>query len=583
MMGERRVMQEALFYGFSLERHVPDNHMLRRIDRFVDLSDLRAHLGPYYSDVGRPSIDPELMIRMLIVGYCFGIRSERRLCDEVHLNLAYRWFCRLGLDGDVPDHSTFSKNRHGRFRESDLLRKLFETVVARCMKEGIVGGEAFAVDASIIVADAHRRRGVAKIEDLDPTSSRAVAEYLSVLDDAAFGGATPVEPKAISPTDPAARYTASANSLAGYAYSDNYLIDLKHAVIMDVEATTTIRQAEVGAAKTMLDRTAEQFDVTPSRLVADGGYGSAEMVGWLVDERGIEPHVNLIDKTERTDGTFSRSDFAFDPESNLYVCPGGKELKKYHRAFAKPRDGLTKDGTMIYFARKHDCEACALKPKCCPNVPARKIARSVHEAARDKARAIAKTEAYAVSCRERKKVEMLFAHLKRILRLGRLRLRGPSGAKDEFLLAATAQNLRKRTIDVDRRFASALPIGSIDPERTGYAGKPRGLGPPVAQSSSSAVCTTGSPVPAAIWVMHPIFPAAIRSGAVLSILATRRKAEEIIARGPGPHPSRPGEIAGENAAERRLAVSNPAVQRPASAALPQAQPRFRPSASRRAR
>ena len=142
MMGERRVMQEALFYGFSLERHVPDNHLLRKIDRFVDLSDVRAHLEPYYSEVGRPSIDPELMIRMLIVGYGFGIRSERRLCEEVHLNLAYRWFCRLGLDGDVPDHSTFSKNRHGRFRESDLLRKLFETVVARCMKERIVGAEA---------------------------------------------------------------------------------------------------------------------------------------------------------------------------------------------------------------------------------------------------------------------------------------------------------------------------------------------------------------------------------------------------------------------------------------------------------
>jgi transposase len=195
MMGERHVMQEALFYGFSLERRVPDDHLLRKIDRFVDLSEVRAHLGPYYSDVGRPSIDPELMMRMLIVGYGFGIRSERRLCEEVHLNLAYRWFCRLGLDGDVPDHSTFSKNRHGRFRESDLLRKLFETVVGRCMKEGIVGGEAFAVDASIIVADAHRRRGVAKIEDLDPTSNRAVMEYLSVLDDAAFGGAASVEPR----------------------------------------------------------------------------------------------------------------------------------------------------------------------------------------------------------------------------------------------------------------------------------------------------------------------------------------------------------------------------------------------------
>lgn len=443
MMGRLKSDQGQLFYEFRLGDAVPEDHLVRKIDTALDLSWLRSELEPHYSSMGRPSIDPELMIRMLIVGYCFGVRSERRLCEEVHLNLAYRWFCRLGLDGDVPDHSTFSKNRHGRFRESDLLRKLFETVVARCIKEGVVGGEAFAVDASMIVADAHRRRGVAKVEDLDPTSSRAVAEYLSVLDDAAFGGATPVEPKAISPTDPAARYTAAADGPAVYAYSDNYLIDLKHAVIMDVEATTAIRQAEVVAAKTMLDRTAEQFDVAPSRLVADAGYGSAEMVGWLVDERGIEPHVKLMDKSERRDGALSRSDFVFDPERNLYVCPGGKELKKYHRSFAKPRDGVTKDGAIIYFARKRDCEACALKPKCCPNAPARKIARSVHEAARDKARAIAKTEAYAVSRRQRKKVEMLFAHLKRILRLDRLRLRGPSGAKDEFLLAATAQNLRK--------------------------------------------------------------------------------------------------------------------------------------------
>jgi hypothetical protein len=212
---------------------------------------------------------------------------------------------------------------------------------------------------------------------------------------------------------------------------------------MDVEATTTIRQAEVGAAKTMLDRTAEQFEVAPSRLVADAGYGSAEMIGWLVDERGIEPHVKLMDKSERTDGTFSRSDFAFDTERDLYVCPGGKELRKYRRAFSTPREGIAKDGAIRYRAAQHDCGACTLKPRCCPNMLARKIARSVHEAARDKARAIAKTEAYAISCRERKKVEMLFAHLKRILRLSRLRLRGPSGAKDEFLLAATAQNLRK--------------------------------------------------------------------------------------------------------------------------------------------
>jgi transposase len=443
MMGERTVMQEALFVGFSIERHVPAEHLLRKIDRFVDLSGVRAHLAPYYSDIGRPSIDPELMIRMLLVGYCYGIRSERRLCEEVHLNLAYRWFCRLSLDADVPDHSTFSKNRHGRFRDSDLLRMLFETVVARCMTEGMVGGEAFAVDASIITADAHRQRGVAGTQDLDPASNRAVAEYLAVLDDAAFGGATPVEPKLVSPTDPAARWTAARGGPAVYAYCDNYLIDLKNAVIMDVEATTAVRQAEVTAAKTMIDRTADQLGVTPDRLAADTGYGSAEMLAWLVDERKIEPHIPVFDKSERTDGTFSRDDFTYDAEADVYVCPAGKTLQKYRRPFAAPRTGPPKDDTVRYRASKRDCDVCPLKPRCCPGAPARKVPRSIHEAARDKARAIAKTEAYVVSRRERKKVEMLFAHLKRILRLDRLRLRGPCGARDEFLLAATAQNLRK--------------------------------------------------------------------------------------------------------------------------------------------
>ena len=443
MMGDRKVDQGSLFYQFSLDRHVPAGHMLRAVDRFVDLEGVRAHLAPFYSATGRPSIDPELMIRMLLVGYCFGLRSERRLCDEVHLNLAYRWFCRLGLDGEVPDHSTFSKNRHGRFRDSDLLRTLFETVVARCMAEGLVGGEGFAVDASMIVADAHRQRGVADRGALDPASNRAVSEYLAVLDDAAFGGATPVEPKFISPTDPAARWTAAAGGPAVYAYADNYLIDLKHAVIMDVEATTAVRQAEVTAAKTMIDRTAERLEVTPDRLAADTGYGSAEMLAWLVDERGIEPHIPVFDKSERTDGTFSRDDFTYDEEADVYVCPAGKELRKYRRAFTMPRTAVLKDNTVRYRASKRDCDACPMKPRCCPNAPARKVPRSIHEAARDRARAIARTEAYIISRRERKKVEMLFAHLKRILGLGRLRLRGPCGARDEFLLAATAQNLRK--------------------------------------------------------------------------------------------------------------------------------------------
>src|SRR5215472_7251094 len=253
MMGHRQVEQAALFYEFSLEKHIPANHLLRSIDRFVDLEQVRRDLAPFYSAIGRPSVDPELMIRMLIIGYCFGIRSERRLCDDVHLNLGYRWFCRLGLDGAVPDHSTFSKNRHGRFRDSDLLRKVFETTVQRCMAEGLVGGEGFAVDASMVKADANRQRSVPGAEWQAPeAANHAVREYLAVLDEAAFGAATQVVPKFISHADPASRWTGANGGLAFFAYCTNYLIDLKHAVIVDVEATTAVRHAEVTAQQRMI-------------------------------------------------------------------------------------------------------------------------------------------------------------------------------------------------------------------------------------------------------------------------------------------------------------------------------------------
>jgi len=448
-MGHRQVEQPALFYEFSLERHIPANHLLRSIDRFVELGELRRELVPFYSTLGRPSIDPELMIRMLIVGYCFGIRSERRLCEEVHLNLAYRWFCRLGLDGDVPDHSTFSKNRHGRFRESDLLRRMFETVLGRCVREGLVGGEAFAVDASLIKADANRQNGIEGEKGLPPeVTGRAVEEYLAVLDDAAFGAATDVVPKFVSPADPAARWTGAHGGQAFFAYSTNYLIDVENAIIVDVEATTAIRQAEVLAAKRMIERSMDRFDPYPARLLGDSAYGSAEMLGWLVYEYGIEPHVTVFDKSARLDGTFSRDDFTYDHVGDVYYCPGGKML-------TTTGTRVNDDTTLLYRASKHDCAGCALKPRCCPNSPVRKVPRSIHEGARDMARVIARTSEGQVSRRLRKKVEMLFAHLKRILKVDRLRLRGPNGARDEFLLAATAQNLRK--------MAKLIPMPTFHP------------------------------------------------------------------------------------------------------------------------
>jgi transposase len=443
MMGERAVMQEPLFYSFSVERHVPADHLLRSIDRFVDLSAIREQLRPYYSELGRPSIDPELMIRILIVGYCMGIRSERRLCDEVHLNLAYRWFCRLGLDGDVPDHSTFSKTRHGRFRDSDLLRQLFEATVRRCIAERLVGGDGFAVDASLIRAEANRQRFHNGEEGLpSDLSSRAVDEYLATLDDAAFGAATSVVPSRLSPSDPASRYTSAHGGKAEFCYATNYLIDVENAVIVDVEASTAVRQAEVTAARRMIDRVQNDLGIWPRKLIADTGYGSAEMLAWLVHERDIEPHIPVFDKSARADGALARSDFAYDVRQDHYACPAGKLLKRGRPRGGDP-DQPHADGFFRYRASKLDCDPCALKPRCCPGADPRKIPRSIHEGARDLARAISQEDEWIASRRERKKVEMLFAHLKRILKLDRLRLRGPNGARDEFHLAAAAQNLRK--------------------------------------------------------------------------------------------------------------------------------------------
>jgi transposase len=444
MMGPRQVAQGALFYEFSIEDHVPPDHVLRSIDRFVDLGDMRRHLAPFYSMTGRPSVDPEVMIRMLLVGYTMGIRSERRLCEEVHLNLAYRWFCRLDLADPVPDHSTFSKNRHGRYRDSNLFRHVFEEVLARCIAEGLVGGESFGADASLIKADASRYTKVDYTEwSAADTASRATQEYLDTLDDAAFGAATPVKPKAISPADPAARLTGANGDRPFFAYSTNYLVDLDNAIIVDVEATAPIRQAEVGAVRDMLARTRDRFELHPGMLAADTAYGSADMLGWLVEEQDIEPHIPVFDKVERKDGAFPATDFTYDHEEDEYRCPGGRALKPYWRNISKGRPKFGKDGSKRYFARKEDCAACRLKPRCTPNQPTRKISRSRHEDARQKARDIAKTDAYVASSYARKKVEMLFAHLKRILGLDRLRLRGPNGARDEFHIAATVQNLRK--------------------------------------------------------------------------------------------------------------------------------------------
>src|SRR6476660_2585270 len=439
MMGRLNRDQEQLFYSFCLEEAVPDDHLVRAIAAVLDLSWVHGELGPYYSRLGRPSIDPALMIRMLIVGYVFAIRSERALCREVQVNLAYRWFCGLSIEDKLPDHSAFSRARNERFRDSAIFREIFARVVEACIAAGLVGGEGFAVDASLIAADANKQRSIPgkdweKLRE-PATASRAVKEYLATLDDAAVGARRDVPPKFVSPCDPAAQWTGAMRGPAFFAYADNYLIDVKFGIIMDVEASRAIRQAEVGAAKTMIERTEERFGIKPERLAADTAYGSAANLNWVVNDKKIAPHIPVIDKSKREDGTFSREDFTFHKEGNIYICPAFNVLITTGK--------IMNDDLLLYRASTRDCAACAFKRRCCPKEPSRKILRSIYEEARDVARAIAKTDAFEQSCRERKRIEMLFAHLKRILRLGRLRLRGPRGAQFEFTLAAIAQNLRR--------------------------------------------------------------------------------------------------------------------------------------------
>ena len=439
MMG-RLEAQENLFYRFRIEDHVPRDHLLRRIDWLLDLDAIRQELATLYSHTGRPSVDPELMLRMLLIGYLYGIRSERRLVEEVHLNLAYRWFCKLGLEGRVPDRSTFSKNRHGRFADGDVLRRLFESVVEKCIGFGIVGGTDAAIDGSTIEADANRDRkdapdAIQKIWSRKDQVQRPVAEYLEKLaaaDGAAQFGPKKKPPKYISKTDPEAAWSLK-DGPGRFSYETNYLVDTDHGIIVDVEATPARLSQEIVAAKTMLDRSRDRHDFCPDRVAADGSYGTGPFLAWLL-RREVTPHVPVLDRQHQTKGKYDISHFQYDRERDSYTCLEGHEMPL--------RRIKTEDRIKSYFAGKDTCGACPIK-RACTDAPFRTVTRHMDEEARQTVRDLRNTAAYDESQRRRKKVEMLFAHLKRHLGFKRLRLRGLKGANEEFLLAATAQNLKR--------------------------------------------------------------------------------------------------------------------------------------------
>ena len=321
MMGQRPEAQDKLFYSFNLDDHVPRGHLLRGIDQVLDLRELRATLTPFYSHTGPPSIDPELMLRMLIVGYCFGIRSERRLCEEVHLNLAYRWFCRLELDERCritrPSRRT-AMDASARAMPSDACVR---DVLRRCMSEGLVGGEGFATTPASSGPTPTARAafpGETRWRKSDEPS-RAVREYLEgsdktdpVAEDDDDILRSHARGRNVSLTDPAAHWTAAPGGPPQYAYSTNYLIDLEAGIIVDVEATPANRSQEVESTKAMINRVEQRFGMKPRRLVGDTAYGTAQMLSWMVNEKHIAPHVPVWDKTQRKDGSLSASEFSWD-------------------------------------------------------------------------------------------------------------------------------------------------------------------------------------------------------------------------------------------------------------------------------
>ena len=437
MMG-RLADQGQLFYRFRLENHVPDDHFLRQVDRFIDFETLRTDLASLYSHTGRPSIDPELMIRMLLVGYLNGIRSETRLCEEVHINLAYRWFCRLGLECQVPDRSTFSKNRHGRFADGDILRRVFEMVVGLCKENGLVGGTGALVDGSTVHADANRDKRAApdaiqSTWDEMETITRPVQAYLDDLDHAVANppdGPKHKPPKYISETDPQAAWSLK-DGPGRFSYEVNYLADDLHAIIVDVAATPARLSQEIVAAKEMLERRTAGF--YPNSIAADKSYGTGPFLSWLL-EREVTPYIPVLDRKAQTFGKLTRDAFVYCADKDVYVCPEGHTLNLARID--------TKTRVKRYTARKSTCGNCSLRGKC-TDAPFRTIVRLMDEEARQTARDLVDTEAYQTARARRKKIEMLFAHLKRWLKLTRLRLRGLSGANEEFLLAATAQNFKR--------------------------------------------------------------------------------------------------------------------------------------------
>jgi transposase len=442
MMGQHS-RSEALFYYFRLEDQVPENHLLRLIEKHISLAFVRERLQDSYSETGRPSIDPELLLRILLIGYLYGITSERKLVEELRMHLAWRWFTGLGFDQEIPHHSTFSKNRHGRFQESKLFEQLFEEIVSRCLEAGLVQGDNLSVDGSFIEANASLGSRIPR-EQLGEAAQvkHTVRQYLAELEQQNPTEEPVHEQERVSTTDPDATY-ATKGGPARLGYYDNYLVDNRSCVIVGVQATAARLSQESVAARDMIARFAEQRGHHPASVAADATYGNGEFLQWLL-ERDITPYMRTRDNVLRKNNPlYGPERFTYLPESNSYLCPAGQPLTYV---------GLNgRNRTHAYVATRKRCRDCPQKAQCTTG-QYKYLAIHIHEPARQRARELARTPAFANSQRERRKVEALFAELKNQIGLRRLRLRRLKFVREQFFLAAAAQNIKRLV-----RFLSQVP------------------------------------------------------------------------------------------------------------------------------
>ena len=433
MMGQH-ARSESLFYYFRIEDQVPENHLLRLIDRHISFDFVHEKLKDSYSDTGRPSIDPELLLRILLIGYLYGVTSERKLVEELQMHLAWRWFTGLSFDQEIPHHSTFSKNRHGRFQESNLFQQLFEQIVDHCLEAGLVEGEHLSVDGSFIAANASRSSRIPREQLAEAAQvKRTVREYLIELEQQnPIEEPTPQQDQ-VSTTDPDSTYATKGSRAAELGYFNNYLVDNQSCVILGVQATTARLSQESAAAREMITRSAERRGRFPQSIAADTTYGNGELLAWF-EERDITPYIRVKESPAPKTNLYGIEKFLYDPETNSYQCPAGKRLTYLG---VNPRNR-----NHIYRATPKRCRECAHKSQCTTG-HYRQIAIHVHEAARQRARERATVPAFVAAQRQRRKVEALFAELKNQIGLRRVRLRRMKHVREQFFLAATAQNLKR--------------------------------------------------------------------------------------------------------------------------------------------